>query len=401
MLRKEWYSMLQRLLDHSEDLKKLVDEGYELELIGSFVLVHHIPYVTKNKSIEYGSLVTNLMLNGSKTIRPSDHTIWFTGSLPCNKDGSEITSIIWQRNGKDLGNGIKVNCGFSNKPPEGYADYYQKFKRYIEIISAPALSLDATVVVQTYRVKDCNENDVFRYRDTNSSKAGICVLAEKLKTHKIAIIGLGGTGSYILDYISKTPVQQIDLFDGDVFLQHNAFRAPGAATVQELDQYMYKVEYLGKKYQKIHSKVCPHAEYITENNVHMLSEYSFVFVSMDTNSDKRVIVEFLLERDIPFVDTGIGLELVEGELLGQIRTSSIHGKHKSLADRYIPMGDEKEENLYKSNIQIAELNALNAAFAVIEYKKHFGFYQDVRDNIQTIYSINVGEVVNCDLSDIA
>ena len=99
--------MLQRLLDHSEDLRKLVDEGYELEVKGTLVLVHHIPYVTKNQSIEYGSLVTNLMLNGNKTIRPSDHTIWFTGSLPCNKDGTEISSIIWQRSGKIWGMGFK------------------------------------------------------------------------------------------------------------------------------------------------------------------------------------------------------------------------------------------------------------------------------------------------------
>ena len=393
--------MLQRLLDHSEDLRKLADEGYELEVNGTLVLVHHIPYVTKSQSIEYGSLVTNLMLNGNKTIRPSDHTIWFIGSLPCNKDGSEIASIIWQRTGKDLGNGIKANCGFSNKPPQGYADYYQKFKRYIEIISAPALSLDPSVVVQTYRVKESKDNDVFRYRDTNSSKAGICVLTEKFQHHKIAIIGLGGTGSYILDYISKVPVQQIDLFDGDLFLQHNAFRAPGAAAEDELDQCMYKVEYLRNQYQKMHSKICSHAEYITEENVHVLSEYDFVFISMDSNSDKKVIVDFLLEKDIPFVDTGIGLELVEGELIGQVRTSAIHGEQKAWAKRYIPMGDDKEENLYKSNIQIAELNAMNASFAVIEYKKYFDFYQDVRDNIQTIYSINVGEVMTNDLSDIA
>ena len=88
-------------------------------------------------------------------------------------------------------------------------------------------------------------------------------------------------------------------------------------------------------------------------------------------------------------------------MIGQVRTSSIYGEQKSLVEKYIPMGDDKEENLYKSNIQIAELNALNATFAVISYKKHYGFYQDVRDNIQTIYSINVGEVINYDLSDIA
>ncbi len=393
--------MLLRLLDHSEDLKRLVDEGYELEVKGAYVLVHHIPYVTKEKRVEYGTLVTNLMLNGNKTIRPSDHTIWFTGSLPCNKDGSEITSIIWQRCGRDLGNGIIVNCGFSNKPPQGYPDYYQKFKRYIEIVSAPALSLDPTVVVQTFRVKESSGNDVFRYKDTNSSKAGICVVTEKLQTHKIAIVGLGGTGSYILDYLSKAPVQQIDLFDGDLFSQHNAFRAPGAASEHELDMCMYKVEYLSSKYSQMHVNVCPHAAYITEENVQILSEYDFVFISMDSNSDKKVIIDFLVERTIPFVDTGMGLELVGDELLGQVRTTAIYGEQKSLVESYIPMGDDKEENLYKSNIQIAELNALNAAFAVISYKKYYGFYQDVRESFQTVYSINVGEVINYDLSDIA
>ncbi|MGN0170912.1 MAG: ThiF family adenylyltransferase [Lachnospiraceae bacterium] len=393
--------MLQRLQDHSEDIRKLVEEGYEVEIKGAFILVHHIPYVTSNKSVEYGALVTNLMLNGDKTMRPSDHTIWFTGSIPCNKDGTEIKSIILGRTPTDLGNGIKVCCKFSNRPPGGYADYYEKFKRYIEIITAPALSLDSTAVVQTYRVRESEENDVFRYRDTNSSKAGIGALTEKLQKHKIAIVGLGGTGSYILDYMSKVPVERIDLYDGDTFLQHNAFRAPGAASAQELDNCMPKVEYLSATYQRIHSKINPHAEYITEENVHTLAEYDFVFLSMDSNPDKKVIIDYLTGKGIPFADTGMGLTIAEDSLLGQVRTSFISGEETSVVAKYIPMDDGEEEEIYKSNIQIVELNALNAAFAVISYKKHFGFYQDFRHNVQTIYSINVGEVMNDDLSDIA
>ena len=92
--------------------------------------------------------------------------------------------------------------------------------------------------------------------------------------------------------------------------------------------------------------------------------------------------------------------MVEGKLIGQIRTSSIHSNPPDVIEKYIPMGDDQEENVYKSNIQIAELNALNAAFAVIGYKKYYGFYQDLRDDFQTIYSINVGEVINYDVSDI-
>jgi len=37
-----------------------------------------------------------------------------------------------------------------------------------------------------------------------------------------------------LDFIAKTPVREIRIIDGDEFLQHNAFRAPGAPTLDEL-----------------------------------------------------------------------------------------------------------------------------------------------------------------------
>ena len=70
----------------------------------------------------------------------------------------------------------------------------------------------------------------FQYPNTNSARAKITDLDEKYKGLKIAIIGLGGTGSYVLDLIAKTPVAEIHIFDKDVFQLHNAFRAPGATS---------------------------------------------------------------------------------------------------------------------------------------------------------------------------
>ena len=75
--------MLQKLLDHSPDLQKLVDEGYELEIRGSFALVHHVPYVTASKEIDYGTLVSSLTLNGEATTKPNDHIVGFIGNMPC------------------------------------------------------------------------------------------------------------------------------------------------------------------------------------------------------------------------------------------------------------------------------------------------------------------------------
>ena len=77
---------------------------------------------------------------------------------------------------------------------------------------------------------------MFCYTDTASSRAEIGVVSAKLKGGAVGIVGLGGTGSYILDLVAKTPMAEIHLFDGDKLLQHNAFRAPGAPSIETLKE---------------------------------------------------------------------------------------------------------------------------------------------------------------------
>lgn len=38
-----------------------------------------------------------------------------------------------------------------------------------------------------------------------------------------------------VDLLAKTPATEIHLFDGDVFMQHNVFRAPGVLSLAELE----------------------------------------------------------------------------------------------------------------------------------------------------------------------
>jgi hypothetical protein len=67
---------------------------------------------------------------------------------------------------------------------------------------------------------------VFNYLDTAATKAGIIAANKQLEAGKTGIVGVDGTGVYVLDQVVKTPVPEIHLFDGDVFLNHNAFRSP-------------------------------------------------------------------------------------------------------------------------------------------------------------------------------
>lgn len=394
--------MSQKLISHSRDLKRLQDEGYEIEVKGGYLLVHQIPYLNSRQEIKRGTLVTDLTLINDKTAyapNAGKHVISFIGEQPCNKDGSVITGILLGSNQTTLASGITVNFTFSNKPkpddtnPIGdYRDYYHKVTRYAEIISAPAKSLDGSLSEITFKlIPDEDYNSVFQYLDTNSSRASIDMINAKLNNQRIGIIGLGGTGSYILDLVAKTPVQEIHLFDGDVFFQHNAFRSPGAASKEQLDRRLKKVTYFSEVYAKMHKNIIPHEYFIDETNVAVLNSMTCVFICVDKDSVRNCIMSHLLNFKIPFIDTGIGVNVVDDYLIGALRvTTGTAEKHDHIPSR-ISTADN-DDDIYATNIQIADLNAMAAALAVIKWKKITGFYHDSVKEHHTIYAIDLSQL---------
>ncbi len=384
--------MSAQLVSLNPDLKRLRDEGYEIEISTSgFVLLHNVPYVNSRRQVARGTLASALTLAGDRTVRPSSHTVLFTGEQPCHRDGAVISAIEHGPVQQEIAPGLMSRFSFSNKPPAGYADQYEKLTRYVEIISHPAFSVDPTATARTYKIIASDGTDsVFAYLDTASSRVGIGSVVDKLRSQRIGIVGLGGTGAYVLDFVSKTPVAEIHLFDADEFLQHNAFRSPGAASREELEGRPKKVRYLGDKYSRMHRKVVTHEFRIDETTVESLQNLSFVFVCVDSNRARRLILAELIRRGIPFVDVGLGVHLVpeENSLVGIIRTTTgSAATHAHVLSKAVG-GNEDIDDAYASNIQIAELNALNAAFAVIAWKKRAGFYQDCKNEHHSTYSLN-------------
>jgi len=247
----------------------------------------------------------------------------------------------------------------------------------MDILGAHAAAIDPTATAKTFKpIAASPENSVFHYVDTATSRAGIGVVSAKLEGHHIAIIGLGGTGSYILDLVAKTPVAAIHLFDRDEFLQHNAFRAPGAPSLDQLLQRETKVQFLANVYSRMRREIIPHPEHITDANVQLLATMTFVFVCIDSGPARRMIFDALTAARVPFIDAGIGVELVDDALWGIVRvTTGTSSKHDHLSHR-VSCGQNDDANQYSTNIQVADLNALNATLAVIRWKKFVGFYHD-------------------------
>lgn len=391
--------MSQQLINRSPDLKRLRDEGYDVAIDKGYLVLRQIPYVDSDRNIGLGTLVSELTLSGDVTARPGDHVAMFAGATPCDREGNVLSKIINSSQSRQLAEGLTIDHTFSSKPAGGYPDYYDKMTTYIRMISGPAVAIDGSVSPTQFPViPDDEETGVFKYIDTATSRAGIDLISQKLEVGRVAIVGLGGTGSYVLDLVAKTPVHEIHLFDGDRFFQHNAFRSPGAASIEDLTGGPYKVDYHRDRYSNMRHNIISHPYHLDAAHNDELRDMDFVFLCIDRGTDKACLIRKLEEFNLPFIDVGMGIEAVEGQLAGIVRvtmSSSVQRDHIYEKKR-IPLTESDGSQEYSQNIQIADLNALNAALAVIKWKKWCGFYRDLDNEYFSAYTIDGNHLTNED-----
>ena len=99
--------------------------------------------------------------------------------------------------------------------------------------------------------------------------------------------------------------------------------------------------------------------------------------------------------NIPFIDVGLGVNSTNEKLFGSIRVTVVtNAKNDHLVNRI--GSEETGNNEYSKNIQIAELNCINATLAVIKWKKIVGFYQDIKQEHNVLYFINTNNLLNED-----
>lgn len=97
------------------------------------------------------------------------------------------------------------------------------------------------------------------------------------------------------------------------------------------------------------------------------------------SSARGLIVNWLSSKSIPFADCGMGLNRSFVGLNGVVRITGVDraAYDGTVGTVYLPTANEKEDE-YRKQAQIAELNALNAALAVVRFKQHFQLFD--RDN---------------------
>jgi hypothetical protein len=368
--------VLIELANHNDDIRRLLDRGYALRVDDAHLVVRDVPYLDAQKALQMGAIVTKLEYIDKVRVKQDDHQVYFAGSVPYGLDGQPIPNLAGGPTSITLSKtDVIVQRSFSNKPEGGFANFFDKIEHYVRVISGPAIALHAANPL-TFRVDtEVAAGSVFKFHDTLTSRAEIGDLAAVFKDDVIAIIGLGGTGSYLLDFLVKTPVKEIRAFDADRYHVHNAFRSPGK--LDESDLGKGKAEVYQSRYKDFREGLVLHQKYVDHSSAGDFEGVTFAFVCLDKGSARAEIFDLLISLGIPFIDVGMGLNRKQGALAGTLR-STYYAASDAAKVRELQLAEmvDDPDDIYRRTVQIAELNALNAAIAVVRYKQLRGFYLD-------------------------
>jgi hypothetical protein len=368
--------VLIELANHNDDIRRLLDKRYALRIDEGHLVVRDIPYLDEHKALQIGAFVAKLKPIDKLRVEQDNHQVYFAGGVPHGLDGRPIPNLAGGPHQITLSKpDVMVQRSFSNKPPQGFANFFDKIEHYVGLISGPAME-EYDVSPLTGRLDaDVISNSVFKFQDSMSSRAEISDLGALFKNDIIAIIGLGGTGAYLLDFVVKMPVKEIRGFDGDRYYVHNAFRSPGRLNEDELGYG--KAEVYQGRYTNFREGLSLHHRYIDSSSAADLQDVTFAFVCVDKGSARKEIFDLLISMSIPFIDVGMGLNRKQGPLAGALRASyySAENAAKVRSMNLAETADDPDD-LYRRQVQLSELNAMNACLAVMRYKQLRGFYVD-------------------------
>ena len=382
--------MFHQLVNHNDDLRRLVEKGYAFSIDGGYLVIRDIPYLDDQKQLRRGAFVAKLEFVDKLTVKQDDHQVWFSGSVPHGLDGKPIPNLGGGPTALPLGETSKdviVQRRFSNKPTStgAFANFFEKIESYLTIIAGPAMELHGANPY-TFRTVETIADSVFKFHDTLTSRAEITDLSAKFACDVVAVFGLGGTGAYVLDFLVKTPVREIRAFDFDFFHVHNAFRSPGMLDESELGKP--KAVVYGGRYDNFRHGLKVERKFIDSSSGADLDGVTFAFVCVDKGSSRSGIFDLLISKGIPFIDVGMGLDRKRGPVNGMIRATYYSSENaQTVRDKGLAEMSDQPGDLYRTNIQISEINALNACLAIIRFKQLRGFYFEETPYYQLLLEI--------------
>lgn len=196
---------------------------------------------------------------------------------------------------------------------------------------------------------------------------------DKLQASHVAIFGIGGVGSYVLEGLVRSGVGTITIIDNDIVDITNINRQLIATTA---NIGISKVEVAKKRALEINPnlKINIYQEYYSETNSDKLisNEYDYIIDAIDSVSSKLSLIETSINKNIPIISsmgTGNKLDPTKFEITDIYKTSVcplakvIRKELKKRNIKHLKVIYSKEEP--KQNITDSNLNRTPASISFV------------------------------------
>ena len=319
--------------------------------------------------------------------------------LVYHADGTPIGNYI-DGDGKTWSN-ISIKKGGQGSPEEdgSASDLIHRYaKQIVGAVSAAGYSETASLA----------KRGPFKIPNTFEARAALGPVQDRIREQRIAVVGLGGTGAYVLDLMAKTPVPEIHLLDADHVEWHTFMRAPGAPSTDEIESLrgndLTKVAYYRSRYDSLREGIYAHAVRIDSSSVFakFLSSHpvDFVFVCIDQKKDsdsprQDVVYAALSEAKIPFIDSGVSITLEDHTVRGAV-TTSFYAEGSEAWREAIPNARVDGNAPGYRNVQIPEVNALAASLAVMEWRRRTEQYVSESASFLHRFRLETPRIVRAD-----
>ena len=127
---------------------------------------------------------------------------------------------------------------------------------------------------------------------------------EKLQNKKVSIIGLGGVGCPLAQYLISCGIKNLNFFDNDIIKKNNLNRQT-LFTIKDINKN--KIVVAKKKLLQInpHANINSYNKKITKNNLELLKNSSIIIDASDNWITMKLVNEYALNNNIPLVSCSV------------------------------------------------------------------------------------------------
>ncbi len=191
-----------------------------------------------------------------------------------------------------------------------------------------------------------------------------------LDLERVAIVGLGGVGAWIADFVVKADPQEVHGWDYDRLEPKNILRMPGGL-IPNAWIGRSKADWFQETYSLIHSRVYGHNVRVLSEDVHeVAARATFAFVAVDDAKARMMVCDALANAGIPFVVAGLSLVRKDTRVRVSMRIVTAHSDVSSWREAIPQVGQAGQDDY--GSLDLPEAYSMAAAWAVQSWRKMRG-----------------------------